>query len=344
MTRPIALLPLGLALACGGGRRLELGPCEDTFAGPAQATCDVPAWDDRAYDLVLPDSYDGTSPIPVVVAFHGGGGNRTGAARTTCPTGDVREPECLHELGRVEGFAVVYPDGVPGKGLLKESRTWNAGGGVDGWRCTSGRACEEDRDDIRYIRAMLDDLERRVAVDPERIYATGLSNGGAISHRVACEASDRFAAIAPIGGAMQLTTSDACEPERPVPVLQIHGTDDPCWVYEGGESECPVGQRGLKHVPVARTMDEWAAINGCSDGSTTAPLPDPEDDGTTTVRQTWTGCLATTEHLRIDGGGHLWPNGLQYLGERTVGVTPRDWGNEVIWAFFEAHPKTPGSR
>ncbi len=114
-------------------------------------------------------------------------GEATGvaAARTTCPTGGVGEPEYLHELGRRKGFAVVYPDGVPGKGLLKESRSWNAGGGVGDWRCTGGRACEEDRDDVRYVRAMLDDVARRVAVDPDRIYATGLSNGGAISHRLA---------------------------------------------------------------------------------------------------------------------------------------------------------------
>ncbi len=137
---------------------------------------------------------------------------------------------------------------------------------------------------------------------------------------------------------MQLTTSDVCAPDRAVPVLHIHGTDDPCWVHDGGPADCPIGGKGARFVSVERTMDEWAAINGCSDEVTTEALPDRQDDGTTTERQSWTDCQATTEHLRIDGGGHLWPDGYQYLGEGIVGVTPWDWGNEVVWAFFEAHP------
>jgi len=341
MNRRIALLPLAVfTLACAG-RRLDTAPCEDVFTDAVAATCSVPGWDDRDYDVVLPKGYDGRTPVPVVVAFHGGGGNRVGAARTTCPTGDVREADCLHELGRREGFAVVYPDGVPGA-VFHEQRTWNAGGGVGDWRCTSGTACEEDADDVRYIRALLDDVEQRVNVDLDRVYATGLSNGGAISHRVGCEVSDRFAAIAPIGGAMQLTTSDVCEPERPVPVLHVHGTEDPCWRYDGGAPDCPTGQAGLKHVSVERTMDEWAAINGCDDAPPLEEdLSDPADDGSRTVRQTWTGCAATTEHLRVDGGGHIWPNGHQYLGEGLVGPAWQDWGNEVLWDFFGAHPMQP---
>ncbi len=338
MTRRLALLlPLGFTLACGAGaRRLDTGPCETWFDGPATATCSVPGHDDRDYDLVLPDGYDGSRPIPVVLAFHGGGGNRAGAARTTCPSGDVREPECLHELGKAVGFAVVYPDGVPGS-VLRESRTWNAGGGKGRWRCTSGRACEEGFDDVAYVRDLLDGLEGRVAVDPDRVYATGLSNGGAIAHRLACEASDRIAAVAPIGGALQLTTSDVCEPERPVPVLHIHGTEDPCWRYGGGAPDCPTGQKGLEHVSVERTLDEWAAINGCEGEPVGETLLDREDDGTTTERLVWPGCDAALEHLRVDGGGHTWPDGWQYLGAGVVGEVERDWGNEQIWAFFEAH-------
>lgn len=329
-TLPLLLAPL---LGCNPPF-LEVGPCQEQFTGPAIATCELPGWPGRDYDLVLPEGYDGSTPVPLVVAIHGGGGNKEAAERTTCSSGEPDDPSCLHKHAQDHGYAVVFPDGTSSR-LIKKVRTWNAGGGEGDWRCVSGRACEDDVDDVGYIRDLVADLSQRVAVDPDRVFATGLSNGGAMSHRLACEASDLFAAVAPIGGAMQLTTSDVCEPEQPVAVLHSHGTLDPCWRYEGGEPDCPTGQKGLAHVSVERTLDEWAEILGCEGDPVEEQLPDTVQDGTTTTRLRWSGCAASLEHLRVDGGGHLWPDGFEYLGEDTIGPAWRDWGNEQLWAFFE---------
>lgn len=340
----LVLLPvLSAALLAGCGQRdfLGTGPCQETFgAGPATSTCPVPGWEGRDYDLVLPEDYDPAVPVPVVLAFHGGGSNRAGAAMTTCSQGRRTDRSCLHTHARANGYAVVFPDGTSSRGLEK-SRTWNAGGGTGDWRCTAGRACEEDVDDMAWFDALMADLEGRVSVDPDRIHATGLSNGGAISHRLACERAERIASIAPVGGAMQLTTSDECAPSEPVAVMHIHGTEDPAWRYEGGPSDLKaIGQVGKEHVSVQRTLDEWAVILGCDEEApATLTLADPEDDGTITVKHSYSGCAADLVHLEVQGGGHTWPDGHQYLSEETVGPVWRDWGNEVLWEFFEAHPK-----
>lgn len=340
-TRLALALALAVALAATGCRAkpfLDTGPCQDTFEGPALATCSVAGYPDRGYDLVLPDGYNGSAAVPLLLAIHGGGGNKEGAGRSTCADGTVESPTCLHRHAQTHGYAVVFPDGT-GSSLIPTSRTWNAGGGLGEWRCVSGQACEDGVDDVAYFRALLDDVESRVAVDTGRVYATGLSNGGAMSHRLACELADRVVAVAPIGGGLQLTTSDPCAPVQPVAVLHVHGTEDPCWRYEGGPPDCPTGQAGKSHVSVAASTADWGQILGCDGTTVSEPLPDAADDGTTTTRVIHGGCAASLEELRVDGGGHCWPDGQQYLPEGLVGRTPRDWGNEVLWEFLSRHAR-----
>ncbi len=339
--RSFLLMPLVLLTACAQRPFLETGECLASFgAGANIATCSVPGWEGRDYDLVLPEAYEPDSKVPVVIAFHGGGGNRAGAAKTTCSTGKVSDRNCLHAHAQANGYAVVFPDGTSSK--PEKIRTWNAGGGVDNWRCTSGDACTQDVDDMAYLDALLEDLEGRVRVDQDRIHATGLSNGGAISHRFACERADRVASIVAIGGAMQLTTSHECAPSEPVAVMQVHGTADPAWRYEGGVPDTVItGQADKEHVSVERTMDEWAEILECSDEDPEVMnLADPETDGTSTTRHAWQGCQADLVHLEVTGGGHAWPDGWQYFNEKTIGPVVRDWGNELIWEFLKDHPKS----
>jgi len=331
----LALAPL-LGLACAEPLFLPTGPCLDAFDGPAMATCELPGWADRGYDLVLPDDYDGDTPVPLVLAIHGGGGNKEAAERITCSEGTVDDDSCLFSQAQARGYAVVFPNGSSNR-LVRKLRSWNAEGGEDGWRCTGGRACADQVDDIAYFRDLLDDVEGRVAVDPDRVFATGISNGGAMSHRLACELSDRVAAVAPVGGELQLVSTGTCAPEQPVAVLDIHGSEDPCWPYEGGVTDCPIGQKKDAFVGVPQTLAAWSEILGCQGLPTEDALPDTADDGTTTTRQRYPGCTADLVHLRIEGGGHTWPDGWQYMRERTVGRTPRDWGNEVIWDFFDNH-------
>ncbi len=298
--------------------------------------CPVPDWTDRAFDLELPPGWNGTSPLPVLFAFHGGGGNRRAAASVTCPAGKLDDPGCLSAVARAAGFAVVRADGT-GSRPLRNVRTWNAGGGTGAWNCTSGGACKAGIDDVRYFDALLAEVGRVVPIDPKRVHLTGLSNGGAISHRIACERSERVASFVALGGGNQhAAAGGACA--GGVPVLQIHGTEDPCWVYETSSATC-LGEAGDK-VGVAPSMEGWRARNGCEATTDEEALPDRDPaDGTRSVRVRWRGCKAAVEHIRVVGGGHTWPSGNPYFKEDRIGRVTRDFGNEIIVEFLRAHPK-----
>lgn len=343
MATIVRRLPALLVLAAGAsacGARAEDCGQAPAGAGAADRVCEVPGWKRREFLLHLPTGYDPAAPVPVVVVLHGGGGDKEGALRLTCPEGEEDSDDCLLGLADREGFAVVAPEGTGG--LL--GHTWNAGGGEDGWRCVSGKACKDGVDDLAYFDDLLRELGDTVNVDPARVYATGLSNGGAMSHRLACDRADVFAAVAPLAGANQLAVAQGCAPSRPVPVLHVHGTEDPCWGYEGGDGAC-LQDDGDVYASVDESMAAWAGINGCAGEPVTAELPDTEDDGTTTTRHTWQGCAAATEHLEVVGGGHTWPGGWSYLRERKIGVTATDWrANEEIWAFFSANPMPDADR
>lgn len=326
--RGIALLGTLLLAACGRDRDCAAEPPE-----PGE-TVRCAVGDDRSYLARVPDA---EGPLPVVLVLHGGGGNAEGAAGVASPDGDPDHPDGMNALAESEGFAVVYAEGTPGK-LLRKKRTWNAGGGTGDWQCVSGQACKDGVDDVAYFAALLDDLEGWLDVDTDRVYATGISNGGAMSYRLAHELPDRIAAIAPIGGADQLGVADGAVPASPVPVLHIHGTEDPCWPWEGGAEAC-LQEDGKDKAGVDDSLAIWAEANGCSAADPVVEsLPDAAEDGTISTIETWQGCAADLALWRIEGGGHTWPDGDQYLRERTIGRVERDVkGNTRIWAFFSKY-------
>lgn len=318
-----------------GCRQPEIAPgeCSDRLGSDAFASCTMGAYPTRSYDVYVPD---GDGPFPVVFTIHGGGGNRAGATRTTCPEGEESSPRCLHNMAIERGYVYVAPDGTSSK-LADRSRSWNGGGGSGDWRCTGGRACDENVDELAYFEALLQDLSRRVDIDRKRLYVTGLSNGGTMSHRLACQLEGVKAVFA-INGTLQWTTGESCNPPAPVAVAHAHGTEDPCWPYETGATQCPIGKKDKKMKGVDDTMSEWATILACTgERGEATRLPNTADDGTTTDVFDWPGCSANLRHYRINGAGHTWPNGHQYLGEGTVGIVPRDWGNEVILDWFDAN-------
>ncbi|MCX5746251.1 MAG: hypothetical protein NT062_27555 [Proteobacteria bacterium] len=200
----------------------------------------------------------------------------------------------------------------------------------------SGGACKAGVDDLRYFDDLLVELGATIPVDAARVYLTGISNGGAITHRLACQRPDRIAAIAPVAGANECADDgDPCDAR--VPVRAFHGTADPCWAYDGGDGAC-LQDDGAPKTAVAATMAGWAARNGCAPTSTDAPRAarDP-DDGTTATLRTWDGCAAATELFVIDGGGHTWPGGWPYLGEDRIGRVSHEVDNADILDFFDAH-------
>lgn len=162
----------------------------------------------RSYELHVPPNYDGTTPLPLVVNFHGltSFGTQQQGFSEMDATADER------------GFIVAYPNGI--------DNSWNAG-----MCCPT--AADDNIDDVGFARAVVEDLGGRGCIDRARVYATGMSNGGFLSHRLACEAADMFAAAAPVAG-MLLLDSAECQPSRPISIIHFHGTADTIVGYEGG--------------------------------------------------------------------------------------------------------------
>ncbi|HET6372118.1 MAG TPA: PHB depolymerase family esterase [Candidatus Polarisedimenticolia bacterium] len=302
----------------------------------------MPLWPARSYTVHLPPTYDGTTPHPVVLAFHGRGGNRKTVRLETCPGQNPKSRGCLDGVADCEGFIVVYPDGTYESPLTKNIRSFNAGGGINGYVCISGYACTQNIDDVRYVSDLLDSLETNYKIDPARVFVTGLSNGAALTHRLACELSHRIAAIAPIAGGNQYAAVDSCVPTRSVPVLEIHGTADPIAPFEGGVVSCDAPGTCGRRVSIPQTVSGWLSRDGCPSSPIVEDWADlSPDDGTTVTQMTYQGCSGSGDVvlLRVNGGGHTWPGGSSTVSTRVVGKVSKEFNaNKVMIEFFKAHP------
>jgi len=258
-----------------------------------------------------------------VVILHGGGSSAT-----------QWMPFCgMNETADRHGFIAVYPNGTGKKIESYEIYGWNGGP-----RRPGGDKPEQLQvDDVGFIRAVIDDLATVVSVDPKRVYACGMSMGGIMVYRLASELSDRIASAASIAGPMGMET---CNPRRPVPLLHIHGTEDPAVPFGGGKG--PLDPSGTDYHSVQFSIDAWVEANGCDGEPVVERLPDTEDDGTSAVRKTHGNGRNGSEVvlIEIQGGGHTWP-GREFGPElkKIVGPSSKDVSaNELIWAFFEKHP------
>jgi polyhydroxybutyrate depolymerase len=263
---------------------------------------------ERGYVLYLPRGYQRTRPVPLVLVLHGGGGRARGMARHTG----------FSDLAEREGFAVVYPEGL--------GRRWN-----------DGRGWGSAHDDVGFVRLLLDTLSRTVAIDPRRVYATGISNGAMFAHRLACDLPGVFAAIAPVAGALPVALEQRCAGAQPVAVAAFQGTADPLMPYDGGG----VARRRGQVLSAARTAEFWARVDGCAGPPESAPASDGVTDGTRVRRERWSGCRDGREVVlyTIEGGGHTWPGGPA-VG-RSVGRVSRELeATGVIWSFFAEHPRS----
>lgn len=296
------------------------------------------AFSDRPYEVHVPSNYDG-GVRPVLLMLHGGGGNRENGWEMSCPGADAGSPECLGNLALTDGFIVVTPDGTPtGSGpLLSRLRTWNAGGGDGGWQCVSGRGCiDAGVNEAVYFGLLLADLRSVVAADNQRVFATGLSNGAALSHRLACQLP-AVRAIASVAGGNQFSTNEACQGQKAI--LEIHGTGDPCWNFDGGPESCADTNPGIK-IAVSDTMAGWAARNGCQQSRVTRQLSDGgATDPTTVLEHTWNGCPAGKEVqlLEIVNGGHTWPRGAEPRMTSSGVVSQGISASRYMLEFFKAH-------
>jgi polyhydroxybutyrate depolymerase len=285
----------------------------------------------RTYNLHIPPGLDLSKPAPLVFAFHGGGQSATAfeAFAHIQPKADA------------SGFILVEPEGtvaLPGlsPGTLD---VWNAGN-----CCELAAQINTDVDDVGFVRAMIDTITQQVCVDPKRIFAAGFSNGAMLAHRLACQLSDKIAAITAVSGGLGNMDLDmtppetlfACNPGRQVPVLHIHGTQDACYPFDGGWG--PLSLVTFESVPV--TIANWVARNGCSPAPPTTVLA----NGAATCQLYPCPHAGEVEFCTIDGGGHYWPGGGDWAGSEVFcgsnqGALSADIvANDAFWSWFTAHP------
>lgn len=304
--------------------RMAIAGCLVAFAAvaPSQAAERLAAGDHnrslevdgrtRSYLVHIPPKYDRKRPTAVVLAFHGAITNAPVMAMSSGLNGKANEA----------GFVVVYPNGTGKNNLL----VWNSGG-------FHGPRVKELPDDVAFVKAILDDLPKVVKVDPKRIYATGMSNGGMMCYRLAAELSERIAAIASVGGTMAV---EKCDPRRPMPVIHFHGTEDTLVPFKGPDARTP---KFLTFLSVEETIRVWAKIDGCPPNPRVVEMPNTADDGTTVTKKTYGPGRGGAEVVlfTIQGGGHTWPGRswlVPWLGKTTRDIS----ANDLMWEFFERHP------
>lgn len=316
-TAPVdpADVPAAPSAGCGS-TSVAAGETEETVASGG---------DDRAYAQHVPPAHDGTTPVPLVVDYHGytEGGPVHALHSALGPYGDE------------QGFVTLTPD---------------SGYEVPTWELTAGSR------DLVMFGDLLDQVEADLCIDTNRIYVTGLSYGGYMTSALACEYSERIAAAAPVAGTAD---PDGCELERPVPVVAFHGTDDTYIAFEGGYGSSVAGlpqpdgsgtlgdavdpeaaeeaewAEGADLVSIPEAAAAWAVRNGCEAEPTEETVADDVDQLVFTCPPG-----AETALYVVDGGGHTWPGSdfddsiVDIVGYVTHSIS----ANEVMWAFFQDHP------
>lgn len=263
----------------------------------------VSSGETREYLLYVPRSYDRVQPTPLVISLHGAG--LWGAAQ--------QQISQWNEEADRQGFIVVYPSGL-------------GRGGPRSWRAGQGEGLQTE---VRFFSELIDTLSARYNIDPTRIYANGLSNGGGMSFVLSCTLADRIAAVGLVGAAHLIPWS-WCPDQRPVPMIAFHGTADNAALYYGGVSW--VTPQRMPSIP--RWTAKWAKRNGC------AAIHVESAVAADVMKIEYPNCAdsAAVVLYRIEGGGHTWPGGPPmpgwFVGTTSTGVN----ATHAMWEFFRAHP------
>ena len=244
---------------------------------------------DREYIVHVPSYYDGSEPLPLLFCFHG----------YTSNANALMLYSGFNNLSESRNFIAVYP-----QGLLHLGNThWNVGGFTIG----------STVNDVDFVDTLLDELLQNYNIDESRVYSTGMSNGGFMSFLLACQLSNRITAVASVTGSMTPETYNACNPQRIVPVLQIHGDDDSVVPYNGA----------IWTRPINDVLSYWSDHNNCKIMPEVYSINNTnESDGSTVIQLVYdegSNCSSVI-HFKVEGGGHDWPGA---------------WGNMDINASIE---------
>jgi polyhydroxybutyrate depolymerase len=252
----------------------------------------------ESHEALLHVPRGATGRRPLVLAFHGA-------------YDDARGTSAYYGFSHVadrEHFVVLYPQASHDKF----------------WELKS-----EQQDDLAQVRVLLNRMERASCVDSSRVYATGVSNGGGFTARLGCEMADRLAAIAPVAGGYDPLKH--CDPDRPLPILEIHGTDDDVVPYEGTGEDRRGSDSGF--LSVAGFLAQWTELDGCRGGpNESTPRP-----GVT--HQTWSDCAggSVVEHLKLEGTDHGWPGSHWSEAGKNPSPAHDPTGidsSEAVWDFL----------
>jgi polyhydroxybutyrate depolymerase len=268
---------------------------------------------ERTFMLHLPQGYQAGASYPAVFAFHGGmgDGNKIEGQAGLVPYSDRH------------GFIAVYPN--------SGETQWN-----------DGRSTVQGKDDVGFIRALVDHLAANFGVDRRRLFATGPSNGGMMVQRLACDSTDLFRAYASVVANMPADYVGRCRPSRPVPLMLMNGTEDRLMPWAGGDIPgrgfIDIGAGGTV-ISAMQTLDFWSTFDRCRRSEMT-PMPDRVNDGTRVFRHKLSQCNGNSEVMlyRVEGGGHTWPGSSPGRGSRLVGATSQDINaTQLIIDFFRLY-------
>ena len=252
----------------------------------------------RTYELHVPQGLGSSRPVPLLVALH----------RLYADGNDMAYMSGFNEVADRESFIVVYPDGPGGQ--------WTFGGGFE--------------TDVKLVLAVIEDVAAEHAIDRDRVYLTGASNGGFMTYVLACAETETFTAAAPVMGLMRAALAEESSPAPPLPILIIHGTRDGIVPYNATTFMFK------ETLSVDKAVAYWVQRNGCDPRPEVEELADRDpDDGTRVTLERYGGGEAPVVLCRVEGGGHTWPGGKEPGLGLTTGPLSRDVAaSELIWQFF----------
>ncbi len=266
----------------------------------------------RQYMVHVPTRYNPAAPAPLLLVMHGGGGNMQLQATESY----------YHQISKSEavGFIAVFPNGYSPFQSGKLA-TWNAG------RCCAG-ARDKNVDDVGFIRELLQRIHLQFNIDKSKVFATGMSNGGMMAFRLACEMPETFRAIAAVAGT---DNTVQCTPQTPVSILHIHARDDDHVLFEGGAGATFRDKSNVTDfASVPDTIAKWVKLNACQ------PTPKRVLDKPDAHCERYTGCRnnVSVQLCVTETGGHSWPGGKKPRMFSSGRPSTAIAANDVMWDFF----------
>lgn len=267
---------------------------------------------ERTYKVHIPKAYEKTIHAPLILAFHGGGGNSEIMANDTY----------YHLISKSEkkGFIIAFPNGASRLSSGKLA-TWNAG------NCC-GYARDSHSDDVGFVKAVISDLQGKLAIDSKKIYAIGMSNGGMFCYRLACDLTDKFRAIASVAGS---DNYDGCNPQKSISIIHIHARDDGHVLFNGGSGGFRDETKVTNFTSVPETISRWVKRDNCN----SVPKRVLAKEGV--YCDLYTGCDNNTQVMLCvtEKGGHSWP-GSQKPREKADTPSNAISAVDTIWDFFKS--------